>query len=139
MNNAEGQGRDVSPGLFTNTHWSVVLRARDKSGSHAKWLFGCGGGELYFYINGLGIGPHFLAQAPFSPNTNRWYHLELTKAASVFRLYVNGSGLTSAANNQAIPPASAASGNRDAVQLQRSGEPVGERQIGLRGGNPSNR
>ncbi len=38
MNDQEGIEQDVSPGLFTNTHWSVVLRARDQSGAALETL-----------------------------------------------------------------------------------------------------
>ena len=87
---------------------STALLAHDEqSGARDKWIFGFGGGELYLYINGSGVGPHFLVQAPFNPNTNQWYHLGLTKAGGVLRVYVNGSEVSTQTNNLSIPAASA--------------------------------
>ena len=71
---------------------SMALLAHDEeTGTRDKWIFGFGGGEIYLYINGSGIGSHFLAQAPFDPQTNQWYHLGVDQGGGVFRIYVNGA------------------------------------------------
>jgi hypothetical protein len=72
-------------------------------GVHNKWLFGQGGDRLYFYLNGPAIGAHFLAQATFTPVTNQWYHLALTRSGSVYRTYVNGAQLSAETNSLPIP------------------------------------
>ena len=87
---------------------SIGLLAHDEeSGTRNKSIFGLGGGELYLYINGSATGPQFLVQAPFSPQTNDWYHLAVTKASGLLTIYVNGAQVSSATNNLAIPAANA--------------------------------
>jgi hypothetical protein len=87
---------------------SMVLLAHDEeSGTRNKWLFGFGGGEIYFYINGAGATSHFLAEAPFNPQTNQWYHLGLTREGSVYRLYLNGAPAATETNSSPIPSANA--------------------------------
>ena len=76
-------------------------------GVQNKWFFGQGGGQLYFYLNGPEVGAHFLAQAPFLPVTNVWYHLALTRQSSVYRAYVNGVQLAAETNGLPIPPVDA--------------------------------
>jgi hypothetical protein len=87
---------------------SIVFIAHDEeSGAHNKWLFGLGGEQLYFYVNGAGIGPHFLVQASFTPITNQWYHLAVAKETAVYRLYVNGALASTSTNRASIPDAHA--------------------------------
>jgi hypothetical protein len=87
---------------------SIGFLAHDQEfGTRNKWLFGFGGGDLYLYIDGTGIGPKFLVQAAFNPQTNQWYHLGLTKTSGVYQIYVNGSLISVATNNLSIPQATA--------------------------------
>ncbi len=76
-------------------------------GARNKWFFGFGGGQLYFYIRGPAVPPLFLSQAPFSPSTNQWYHLALTKAGGLYHTYVNGIQGSAETNGVAVPVANA--------------------------------
>jgi hypothetical protein len=85
---------------------SVAFLAHDEiSGGRDKWIFGAGGGEIYFYVNGPGVGPRFLVEAPFAPQTNQWRHLGLTKADGVFRIFEDGAVVSVATNSLTIPSA----------------------------------
>src|SRR5215203_4632644 len=87
---------------------SIVFLAHSQgSGTRNQWLFGFGGDSLYFYINGPGVGPHFLVQGPFHPVADQWYHLALTKDRGVYRIYANGVELATATNPLAVPAANA--------------------------------
>jgi hypothetical protein len=87
---------------------SVVFVARDEGlGDLNKWLFGFGGGSLYFYLNAPGLGPQFLASALFAPATNQWYHLAVTRGGNIFRVYVDGAQVSLETSGLAIPPANA--------------------------------
>jgi len=87
---------------------STVFIAHDEgSGARNKWLFGFGGGELYFYIRGPTVPPLFLSQTQFSPVTNQWYHLGLTKAGGLYRIYVNGIQVSAETNALPVPVADA--------------------------------
>ncbi len=76
-------------------------------GPRSKWFFGFGGGTLYFYIRGASVPPLFLAQAPFNPSTNRWYHLAVTRSGSLYQIYVNGVVQGAETNDLAVPAADA--------------------------------
>jgi hypothetical protein len=87
---------------------STVFVGHDEGpGARNKWLFGFGGGRLYFYIRGPTTAPLFLAQAPFSPNINQWYHLALTKSNGIYRTYVNGVQGGIETNQMPVPDAHA--------------------------------
>jgi hypothetical protein len=87
---------------------SVVFIGRDEGlGDLNKWLFGFGGDTLYLYLNSPVLGPQFIAQAPFNPATNEWYHFAVTRAGTVFRVYANGAQVSAQTNSVAIPAADA--------------------------------
>jgi formylmethanofuran dehydrogenase subunit C len=87
---------------------STVFIAHDEgSGARNKWLFGFGGGQLYFYTRGPTVPPLFMSQAPFSPITNQWYHLALTKAGGLYHIYVNGIQGSAETNSLPVPVANA--------------------------------
>jgi hypothetical protein len=95
----------VLPSLVVGDGSIGLLAHDEESGTRNKWMFGLGGGELYLYINGSETGPKFLVEAPFAPQTNQWYHLGLTRASGVLRLYVDGAQVSTATNSLAIPAA----------------------------------
>ena len=87
---------------------SIAFIARDEGlGDLNKWLFGLGGGTCISTSTVAGLGPYFLAQAPFNPVTNQWYHLAVTRGGAVFRVYVNGAQVSAETNSLAIPDADA--------------------------------
>ena len=93
----------VLPSVMGGDGSIAFIGCDEGSGLHNKWLFGQGGDQLYFYVNGPNTGVHFLAQAEFTPNTNLWYHLALTKQGGVYRTYVNGGQLSAETNALPIP------------------------------------
>jgi Concanavalin A-like lectin/glucanases superfamily len=86
---------------------SAVFVGHDEGAGRNKWLFGFGGGQLYFYVYSTNQGPHFFAPAAVNLAANQWYHLGLTKADAVFQLYVNGSLVSAETNSLAVPGANA--------------------------------
>ncbi|MEY4916868.1 MAG: hypothetical protein RL616_781, partial [Verrucomicrobiota bacterium] len=66
-----------------------------------------GGGVLNMHLNDPVLGPQRLVQAPFTPNTNQWYHLALTRKVNVFTIYVNGIAIGSETSTRALPDATA--------------------------------
>jgi hypothetical protein len=87
---------------------AAVLVAHDTgTGAQSKWFFALGGGVLNFHLNGPGIGPRFLAQTPFNPASNVWYHLSLTRSNGVYRIFTNGVQASSEAAAVIIPEVAA--------------------------------
>jgi hypothetical protein len=68
-----------------------------------KWWFALGGGVLNVHLNDPVGGPQFLVQAPFTPDTNQWYHLALTRKVNVFTIYVNSIAIGSETSTRALP------------------------------------
>ncbi|MBI5773175.1 MAG: LamG domain-containing protein [Verrucomicrobia bacterium] len=93
---------------FATTNGSHTILSRDSGyGGQDKWIFGWNGEHgLTFHINTDGAGYAYL-DAPFSPETNQWYHLAVTRiinyeypecedpypVSSDFIYYVNGSSI----------------------------------------------
>ena len=97
----------ILPSLVVGDGSVVFLAHDEESATPNKWIFGFGGGEIYFYLNGSGIGPQFPIQAQFDPQTNQWYHLGLTKASGVYRIYFDGAQVSAETNQLSIPPVNA--------------------------------
>ena len=55
---ADEAGRGASPGLFTTTHWSVVLRAQDKSKTALNSLFQSYCSPLLIWLRARHYPPH---------------------------------------------------------------------------------
>ena len=72
-----------------------------------KWFFALGGGLLTFHVNGPTLGPIFLLNAPFTPETNQWYHLAVVRSGNLFTLYRNGVAVAWDTNSVAVPNANA--------------------------------
>jgi hypothetical protein len=68
----------------------IFVSHDDGSFDAKKWWFGFGGGVLNMALNDPVGGPQFLVLAPFTPNTNQWYHFAITRKQNVFTIYVNG-------------------------------------------------
>lgn len=86
---------------------AVFVGSDEGSGAVNKWLFSLGGGVLNFHLNSPTMGPKFLAQAPFAPALNQWYHLALTRGANLYEIFVNGVRIGSELNTEAVPNAAA--------------------------------
>jgi hypothetical protein len=85
---------------------SVVFVGHDEGGGgHRKWFFAWGGGMLNFHVNSPQGPCLFLAQTPFSPVPNRWYHLAITRAENRFTIYVDGAPLGAEESFVAVPDA----------------------------------
>jgi len=98
--------RALNPGTLGRP--ATVFVGHDEAAfNNRKWFFAYGGGVLSFHVNGPGIGPWFLAQAPLAPETNQWYHVAVTRTALTFRIYANGLEVASESNPVVIPNASA--------------------------------
>lgn len=86
---------------------AVFVASDEGSGGLNKWLFSLGGGVLNFHINSPTLGPKFIAQAPFAPELNQWYHLALTRRTNFHEIFVNGVRIGSELNADAVPNADA--------------------------------
>ena len=78
------------------------------SGNHNKWLFMIGGNRLEFHVNGPTVNGGagvFLAQTPFTPVLNRWYHLAVKRKGSLYTTFINGVAGTSSTDFNTIPNA----------------------------------
>ena len=85
----------------------IFIGNDDGPGDQNKWFFALGGGFLNFHVNSPTLGPMFFPLAPFTPALNTWYHLAVTRAGSLYTLYINGTPVASATNTASIPSPSA--------------------------------
>ena len=84
---------------------TIFLGNNEGPGNRDKWFFGHGGGQLFFHVNTSTGPPRNLAQAPFNPVTNQWYHLAVIRGfASTYKIYINGAESSSEVDTNAIPP-----------------------------------
>lgn len=69
---------------------AIFLGVDEGSGETSKWFFGFHAEKLTFHINSPTLGAKWALDAPFTPETNTWYNLVLTRQSGVFKVYVNG-------------------------------------------------
>ena len=69
----------------------VFIAHDEGGGSTKKWGFFKGGGLLNFHINNPGISSVFLAQTPFAPTVDQWYHLAVRRNGNLFSIFVDGT------------------------------------------------
>jgi hypothetical protein len=98
---------DVSVGGSIGHPGAIFVGNDEGPSDRAKWFFGLGGGYLEFHINSPTLGPRFFPLAPFSPQSGRWYHLAVTRAGSLYTLYIDGQPAATAVQDSAIPNADA--------------------------------
>ena len=68
-----------------------VFISHDEGGGYQhKWFFAKGGGQLNFHINTDGGASAFLAETPFAPVLNQWYHLAVRRTGNTFGIFVDG-------------------------------------------------
>ena len=94
-----------APGEFDIGQPDAIFIGNDEGGGpNDKWFFGLGGGflNLHVFIQATGVS-HFLAQTPFSPNTNQWYHLAVSRTEDTFSIYVDGDLSGSESSDVTIP------------------------------------
>lgn len=84
---------------------TIFLGVDEGPGETSKWFFGFHSGKLTFHINSPTIGAKWALDTPFTPDTDKWYNLALTRQNGVFKMYVNGLliGTDSNLANVSIP------------------------------------
>lgn len=75
-------------------------------GSQNKWIFWLNNNNLQLHINGPQIGANYITSGSTVINTNKWYHIVLTRQANTFSFYLNGSLLSTSISSVSIPAAS---------------------------------
>jgi len=105
----------------------VFISSDDGPGTQNKWIFALGGGLLeLIVVNTADVPPNFfLVRAPFSPVVGEWYHLAVTKTATLFTIYVNGVEVGSEVSTPPISNANAP------LIIGQSNEPFGGFMNGL--------
>ncbi len=81
--------------------WETFVADDNGSGNNPKWFFSIGydGAGLAFCKNNYGsvTGLH-----PFSPATQQWYHIAITRAGSTWTFYVNGASIGTDTDSDAL-------------------------------------
>jgi len=82
-----------------------VFIAHDKGGGERdKWWFAKGDGVLHFHVND-GVPSAYLAQTPFTPELDRWYHLAVKREGDTFIVFIDGSPGNSEDYSHGLPNA----------------------------------
>jgi WD40 repeat protein len=83
----------------------VFIGCDEGVGGHNKWIFGYHGSGpcLFFHVNQANRGGGFVAEADFSPELDRWYHLAVTRSRGTLTIYANGVSLASKEADVIIP------------------------------------
>jgi uncharacterized repeat protein (TIGR03803 family) len=83
---------------------SPAFLANDEGGgSTYKWIFWLNGSTLQLHVNTPSGGATYIGSASFSPTLGQWYHIALTRNATNFLFYINGSLVSSNASAVVIP------------------------------------
>ncbi|HEV8205315.1 MAG TPA: FG-GAP-like repeat-containing protein, partial [Acidimicrobiia bacterium] len=87
---------------------SNILIGNDEGGGFVnKWFFSAGGGILSFHVNGPQAGTggsgRYIVSAPWAQQQNRWWHLAVTRAGSLWTIYVDGLAVGSETNTLTVP------------------------------------
>jgi len=93
-----------------NPYDGMFISNDEGSGGNQKWWFALDDGRLDFHINGPAINGGsgvFLVQAPFTPVTNQWYHMAVTRNGNLYTIYTNGVAIGSQTDTTTIPDANA--------------------------------
>jgi hypothetical protein len=87
--------------------WAIFIGNDDAGGQFRnKWFFAESDGTLTFHINGQNVpggGGLWLARTPFTPETNRWYHLVVTRQGAVFTTWIDGVAGATSTDSTVIP------------------------------------
>lgn len=92
---------------FAASGGSRALVASDAgSGGNNKWIFWLESGLLRFRIDGT-PGSVNIGTGLFSPTTNRWYHLAVTRSTTNYTFYIDGTAVSTNGDSRPVPDASA--------------------------------
>src|SRR5262249_27199866 len=100
------QFRALTPSGDIDHPCAVFIGCDEGPGDRNKWCFAYGAGDLFFCVRRpptQGEHPLVLAQAPFSPDLDQWYHLAVTRNQGTLTIYVNGAPAASRTTNVIIP------------------------------------
>ena len=76
-------------------------------GERSKWAFQMQNGNLDFHINNPSRENYRIAAYPWSPQTDRYYHLSVTRNGDTYSIYVDGKRVSTDTNTLPIPVAKA--------------------------------
>jgi len=76
-------------------------------GERSKWAFQMQNGNLDFHINNPRRENYRIAAYPWSPQTDRYYHLSVTRNGDEYSIYVDGIRVSTDTNTLPIPVAKA--------------------------------
>jgi hypothetical protein len=76
-------------------------------GERSKWAFQMQNGNLDFHINNPRRENYRIAASPWSPQTDRYYHLSVTRNGDTYSIYVDGTRFSTDSNPLPIPAAKA--------------------------------
>jgi len=83
---------------------SPAFLANDEGGgSTHKWIFWLDGSILELHVNTPSGGATYIGSYSFSPIVGQWYHIALTRNATNFLFYINGSLVSSNTSTVVIP------------------------------------
>jgi hypothetical protein len=83
-----------------------LIASDDGHGWQSKWALMYVGRVLTFHICSVTTGPVWIAQHPFTPQVNRWYHIAVTRSGDLFTIYLDGVPVASERSEIAVPDAS---------------------------------
>ena len=79
----------------------------DGGGQQNKWMFWWNDRQLRFYALNANSSVANVGTANFSPATNQWYHLAVTRAGSTFVFYINGAAVSTNTSTIVVPSTTA--------------------------------
>lgn len=87
-------------------HGVIFIGDDEGGGERNKWFFSYGNNTLKFHVNGptpIAVGGINLATSNFTPATNRWYNLAVTRENNFLTIYVDGVFVGDDNNPVSIP------------------------------------
>jgi hypothetical protein len=86
---------------------SVFIGCDEGGGERNKWLFEVLNGAVDFHINNQNSESYRTASYRWQPETGKWYHLAVTRRASLHSIYIDGLLVSTDNNPLPIPTAKA--------------------------------
>jgi len=75
----------------------------DGGGQQNKWIFWLNDSQLRFYSLTANVSADNVGSAAFTPATNQWYHLAVTRIGDTFTFYINGAAVSTNMDSMNIP------------------------------------